>query len=553
MIEAFPRTMRAWSPLSAGIGFVVWTILAANGLLTAADQAVYAPPAEGHLLEILSAVAVLTMPVVCSIGLLILGVWAWRRRLLNLARAIVVGTVLSWVGVRLTKMLVASPRPDGAPDLLTSQGFGYPSGHMAAIVTVTIMVTATMITTRRSHNTTTGWRMGAVALVLVVAINRWWLGAHWMSDIVGGLLWGLTASTLALAMFRVVIAFPHEDDPDPVPAPVTDDGHKPRAAVIFNPTKVLDVPTFMRHIDFELESRGWRRAIWLETTVDDPGRAMTATAVRKNVDLVLGAGGDGTIRVICDGLAGTGIPLGLIPAGTGNLLARNLGIPLDEGLALSTAFDGVTSHIDLVRVEVEGQAPERFCAFAGIGIDAVIVGEANPDLKRAIGSGAYFISAAQNVRHPALDTVVVADDRTFRRRAHLIVLGNVGLLQAGIPLLPDADPTDGLMDVVVASPRTARDWVEVAGRVLTRRERDRPDDRLTRLTATRVEITVDPEDRYEFDGDPQGTCTRLVAEVEPGALAIKLPAQAPAAHSSQPRQASATSSSERTRTVGSWA
>src|SRR4029453_8530394 len=107
-----------------------------------------------------------------------------------------------------------------------------------------------------------------------------------------------------------------------------------RAAVIFNPTRVTDWITFRRHVEYELKTRGWDRALWLETTTDDPGQAMTAQAVRENVDLVLGAGGDGTIRIICSGLANTGIPFGLIPAGTGNLLARNIGIPLDEVAAL---------------------------------------------------------------------------------------------------------------------------------------------------------------------------------------------------------------------------
>ena len=75
---------------------------------------------------------------------------------------------------------------------------------------------------------------------------------------------------------------------------------------------------------------------------------MTAYAVREGVDLVLGAGGDGTIRVICSGLADTGIPFGLIPAGTGNLLAKNIGIPLDAALALDVALDGEDKPIDLV-------------------------------------------------------------------------------------------------------------------------------------------------------------------------------------------------------------
>ena len=106
---------------------------------------------------------------------------------------------------------------------------------------------------------------------------------------------------------------------------------------------------------------------------------MTEQAVRENVDLVLGAGGDGTIRVICSGLAHTGIPFGLIPAGTGNLLARNIGIPLDEVAALDVAFDGVDKAVDLVRLQVDDQPPDHFAVMAGIGLDAVIMERDRPE------------------------------------------------------------------------------------------------------------------------------------------------------------------------------
>ena len=197
--------------------------------------------------------------------------------------------------------------------------------------------------------------------------------------------------------------------------------------MIFNPTKVTDWATFRRHVDYELKTRGWERTLWLETTTDDPGRAMTEQAVREGVDLVLGAGGDGTIRVICSGLAGTGVPFGLIPAGTGNLLARNIGIPLDEAAALDVAFDGVDKPIDLVRLTVDGGQPDYFAVMAGVGIDAVIMEGTDPNLKRAVGSAAYFVSAAQNANHPALHATITVDDQpAIRRRAHVIVVGNVG-------------------------------------------------------------------------------------------------------------------------------
>ncbi len=218
--------------------------------------------------------------------------------------------------------------------------------------------------------------------------------------------------------------------------------------------------------------------------------------------------GDGTIRVICSGLADTGIPFGLIPAGTGNLLARNIGIPLDEVAALDVAFDGVDKAVDLVRLQVDDQPPDHFAVMAGIGLDAVIVEGADPKMKKAVGSAAYFVSAAQNANHPAMHATIAVDDQPpIKRRAHLIIVGNVGFLLANIQLIPGARADDGMLDVLVASPRTLSDWVRLTTRVLTRRKQ--PDDQLDRLTGHKVTITVEERDQVQLDGDTVGECNTL--------------------------------------------
>lgn len=513
--------LRFWAPWVTLALFLGWTVLVAAGLLAPVDRALQGPPLDraGALWQVLASVGVVFAPVLQYAGLLVLAWWSWRRRLRELAAAIVVATVLAWAGVLGWQVVLAIPRPPEAPDLIGVGRWGYPSGHLAAVATVMVMVTATMITTRQTMSLRRGWWVGGTLVVLAMAADRWGLGALWVSGVVGGLLWGLTASFVALLVCGVHLL---PDRPGaPAPADRDDTVAPPRAAVVYNPMKVLDVPTFVRHVEYELEVRGWRRAIFLETTADDPGHAMTATAVRKQVDLVIGAGGDGTVRVIAAGLAGTGIPFAVVAAGTGNLLARNMGIPLDESRALQVAFDGADRPIDLIRVTADDRAPEYSCAFAGVGIDAAIV-EADEDLKRAIGSSAYVVQAARHADHPALDTLLSLDGgEPMHTRSHLVLVGNVGLIQAGIQLLPDARPDDGLLDVMVASPRTLRDWAAVVAGVLVRRRRG--DDRLTRAAARRVEVLVDPPDRYELDGDPQGTCSRLVAEVAPGALVLRVP------------------------------
>ncbi len=522
MSRPLPRRVRLWLPPAALLVYVAWTALAVSGTLAPLDRALLLdpPPARtGATFQVLAAVGIVGAPVVLYAGLVLLASWAYRRRLRELCWAILLAVALSWTGTEVAKAALALPRPPTSPDILGVGGWGYPSGHLSAVVAAAVMITATMMTTRQSHATTRGWRVGGLALVALYAVERWWLGAHWFSDIVGGILWGGASAGWALLLARVHV----HGAPVPAADPAEPAAEQPRAAVIYNPTKVLDVPTFVRHVEYELTARGWRRAIWLPTTEDDPGLEMTAIAVRKQVDLVIGAGGDGTVRVIAAGLAGTGIPLAIVAAGTGNLLARNMGIPLDEVRALEAAFDGADRTIDLIRVQADDGPADHFCVMAGIGIDAAIVGEADTDLKRAIGNGAYVVSAAQHANHPALDTRISLDgEPALRTRAHLVLVGNVGLLQAGIQLMPDARPDDGLLDLVVASPRGVRDWVRVFTRVLTRV--DRTDERLRRLSGRRVEIVVDQPDRYELDGDPQGTCTRLTAEVVPGALVLRVPA-----------------------------
>ena len=149
---------------------------------------------------------------------------------------------------------------------------------------------------------------------------------------------------------------------------------------------------------------------------------------------------------------------------------------------LDVAFDGVDTPIDLVRLSVDGLPPDYFAVMAGIGIDAVIMEGTDPKLKKAVGSAAYFLSAAQNANHPALHATIQVDDQPpLKRRAHVLVIGNVATLQANIQLIPGARPDDGLLDVLIASPRTVNDWLRLIARVLARRRRlDSQMDRLGR-------------------------------------------------------------------------
>ena len=293
-----------------------------------------------------------------------------------------------------------------------------------------------------------------------------------------------------------------------------------RCAVIYNPTKISD--KFHALVEESLQRNGWRNTLWLETSVEDPGGAMTRQAVAAQVDLVIAAGGDGTIRYVADGLAHTGIPLGLVPAGTGNLLARNLDLPLEEVEAIEVALAGQVRQVDLVKITVDDRAPEHFAVMAGIGIDAMIMDETDEGLKDKVGSAAYFVAAAKALgRLPVRMTVQLDGNRPVRRHAMLCVIGNVGTLRGNLTLIPGASPDDGLLDLYIASPRRFRHWAKIALRLLTRRPKK--DDQVDQHTGKRVRIMINGKDNYQLDGDVVGESTILDAEIQPGALAICVP------------------------------
>ena len=206
---------------------------------------------------------------------------------------------------------------------------------------------------------------------------------------------------------------------------------------------------------------------------------------------------------MADALAHTGIPLGLVPAGTGNLLARNLDLPLEEVDAIEVALSGHVRQVDLVKIIVDDRAPEHFAVMAGIGVDAVIMDETDEGLKDKVGSAAYFVAAAKALgRLPVRMTVQLDGNRPVRRHAMLCVIGNVGTLRGNLILIPGASPDDGLLDLYIASPRRFRHWVKLALRLITRRAKK--DDQVDQHTGTRVRIKIHGKDNYQLDGDVIG-------------------------------------------------
>jgi diacylglycerol kinase (ATP) len=293
-----------------------------------------------------------------------------------------------------------------------------------------------------------------------------------------------------------------------------------RCAVVYNPIKASD--DLREAIARQATASGWDDAIWLETPAENPGPAITDQVVSAKVDRVIAAGGDGTIRIVADRLAETGIPMAVVPLGTGNLLARNLDIPLSEVEALEVAFGDHTWDIDLIKVTVDGVPGEHFAVIGGLGVDAMIMDETNPELKDVIGAGAYFIAAAKALGRTPINMRITLDDhRPLRRNAMIFAIGNVGMLTGNLKLIPDARPDDGRLDIYVASPHRLTHWLRVLRRLITLGPRT--DDRVDQWQGTRVEVQLDHPDPYQLDGDMAGNCRTLRAEVSPGALTVCVP------------------------------
>jgi diacylglycerol kinase family enzyme len=290
-----------------------------------------------------------------------------------------------------------------------------------------------------------------------------------------------------------------------------------RAAVVHNPTKVTDLPALKKRVEPVMARAGWEPPLWLETTVEDPGAGMAKQAVDEGCDVVFVAGGDGTVMAAATSLAGTGVPLAILPTGTGNLLARNLDLPFtDEEACLRIGLTGRSRAIDVGAVE-----DRKFVVMAGLGFDAAMMRDAPEGLKKKVGWPAYVVSATKHLRGRGIRVALTLDDgEPLNRRVRTVVVGNVGKLQGNIPLLPDAVPDDGVLDVVVIAIRNVFDWVRVGSRVI--RRADVPDRRMERFTAKHILIEASHAQPRQLDGDVIEDGRRLDIQVEPGALLVKV-------------------------------
>jgi len=312
------------------------------------------------------------------------------------------------------------------------------------------------------------------------------------------------------------------------------------AAVIYNPVKV-DLDELKAAVAKEEKAAGWAASQFFPTTEEDPGQGATRDALDAGAELIIVAGGDGTVRAVAEAVHDSEAKLALVPSGTGNLLARNLELTLDDvELSIHTAFTGESRAIDLGLIEIrhgDGSLTEHaFLVMAGLGLDAKMLANTDEKLKAKVGWLAYVSAIIKGLRDGSDLRVRYRMDskRVKSARAHTIIIGNCGSLQANVLLLPDAALDDGFFDIAVLRPKGPFDWVRIALKVLWDNgvlRRSKLGEKLTTkdvpalayVKAAEITLRLGKAEEIELDGDEFGDATAIKAKIKPSGLQLVVP------------------------------
>jgi diacylglycerol kinase (ATP) len=529
-VDSGAATMRPPSTLVAGVAllvagttFGILTILAGSGWepLARFDAAITlraVPILDGSpdlVFTVLRAVNLVLSPIPLLAATLVLAGVLLARRARRLAAwlAVTVGMV-----VALSTLLGALIRRD-VPNTNLSSALQapYPSSSAAAVITVVCSFLIVAVLSWPKFR----WfaRTIATTVVALSAIGPLLFGSHLLTDIVGGWLLGVTVLASTMLSFGVSPlrrrrnrrAVHTEDDPAPI------------VAVVYNPIKVASVVDFFQLVRSAAEQHDYAEPLFFATTREDSGRSQTREALAAGATLVLVAGGDGTVRKVCTELARSDVPIGIIASGTGNLLARNLMLPLEQPEAIEVAFRGADFRMDLVRVTGDHMDPDTFVVLAGLGLDAAIVDDTGDKLKRQVGWMAYVVAGMRHISYPAVEVELTVDDEPpVIRKARAIMIGNVGTLTGGFTLLPDATPDDGRFELALVSPSRITDWPRIGWRVMARRHR--VDQHLEFMSGQKVRVRIlDRAVPRQLDGDTIAPGRELFCQVETKVLAVRVP------------------------------
>lgn len=312
-----------------------------------------------------------------------------------------------------------------------------------------------------------------------------------------------------------------------------------QAAVVYHPVKAA-VGRVRGAVRKQEREHGWGPSRWFETSATDTGRHAAEQALAGNPDVLIVAGGDGTMRTVAEVVGDSGTPVALLPLGTGNLLARNLGLPLNDVRAsVAIAFGGATRSVDVAVAELQDEEgvrrTRRFLVMAGIGLDAQMAQQTTVLAKQRLGWLAYVQPIVRSViSHRLFRLEYRIDDGPSRStRAHTVIVGNCGTLTGHMLLIPAAKIDDGLLDVVMLRPKGRFGWARIGARLtiqgVARRSRfgrsmlrHTPDLGALGYAQGRGFVgSFEVPHVIELDGDSFGWVTRVRISMRPGALRIR--------------------------------
>jgi YegS/Rv2252/BmrU family lipid kinase len=257
--------------------------------------------------------------------------------------------------------------------------------------------------------------------------------------------------------------------------------------------------------------------IWYEVAKSSKAPAKVRKALKQGADLLFVWGGDGMVQQCADALVGSDSTIAIIPAGTANLLAHNLGIPHDLAEAVRIGFHGQRRRLDLGRIN-----GEHFAVMAGVGLDADMIRDADGGLKTRLGRLAYLWTGLRNIGAPPTEVKIKIDGTTwFNGDATCVLIGNVGTILGGVQVFDDARPDDGWLDIGVCTADGAVQWARALGHISTGNADRSPFIRTTR--AKRISVKLSAPLAYELDGGARPKTRRIKAKVVPAAITVRVP------------------------------
>jgi diacylglycerol kinase (ATP) len=289
-----------------------------------------------------------------------------------------------------------------------------------------------------------------------------------------------------------------------------------RLAVIAHSGKSVDggLPELRR----TLARYGVDDPLWVEVPKSRKAPKQVRRLLEQGAEHFIVWGGDGMAQRCIDTLAGTGMTMAIVPAGTANLLASNLGIPKHIEGAVETAMHGADRTIDVANMN-----GERFAVMAGAGFDADMIGGADGGLKDRFGRAAYIWTGAKSMRTPSFKANIrVEGVPWYDGPASCILAGNVGALFGGVQVFADAKPDDGRLDIAVITAEGVAEWTRAVARTIAGRPERSPFFQVTQ--GSKIKVKLNRKVPYELDGGERTKVKAYRLEVEPGAITVRVPA-----------------------------